>query len=287
MWYLLPMSKVKITFWGVRGSVAAPGPSTVKYGGNTACVEIDTGKELLVCDGGTGIRPLGLKLKRSSKAPVKAFILLTHLHWDHYVGLPFFAPFYDSRNKFVVAGPNPPGQTFKKALSFVMRPPYFPIPISAIPARLEVKSIDDKPIKMNSVLVVPFKVNHPGGAFGWRFYFENGRSIVHITDNEPLKFQNEKKFVDWMRGADVLIHDAQYTPTSYDKHVGWGHSPYTYPIKLAAVAGIKRVFLFHFDPEDDDKHLDTVRKKVLSIGKGLGIACDLAREGLSINLEGR
>lgn len=281
------VQKAKITFWGVRGSVAAPGKKTVRFGGNTACVEIESAGTRIICDAGTGIRPLGIDLMRRVKGrSINAHILISHLHWDHYMGLPFFKPLFQKKNSFVIGGPISGGLEFKDALSGAMKPPYFPIPISAMPADIDFKTIDENPFTIGDINVLPHLVNHPGGALGWRFEFENGRSLVHVTDNEPDGGVCDEKALKWMDGADILIHDAQYSPQNYKTHRGWGHSPYSYPLMLAKKAGIKKVFLFHFDPEDTDAHLSKVLKDAQKTLKTVGgaLRCELACEGKSILL---
>ena len=267
--------------------MAAPGPGTIRFGGNTSCVEIQIGGELIICDAGTGIRPLGESLVRRMKGrPIEATILLSHLHWDHYIGLPFFRPLYNGKNRFVVAGPRVAEMDFGPALSCAMRPPYFPVPLAVLPSRLRFKTVSARPFKMGTVRIVPIELNHPGGAMGWRFYFPNRRSVVHVTDNEPSSQNKMKRLVKWMQGTDVLIHDAQYTPSTYLQRMGWGHSPFTYPITLAAEAGIPRVVFFHFDPADNDKRLSDIQRQARAWAReqGINIKCDLAREGASIVL---
>lgn len=281
------MNRTRVTFWGVRGSIPAPGPMTKRFGGNTSCVEIVAGEERIVCDAGTGIRALGLRLMRGAAGrPVAAHILLSHLHWDHYMGLPFFAPLYVRRNRFVIAGPSAGLQGFGRALSHAMRPPYFPVPFSMIPAGIRFKTIGLRPFRIGGVRALPLALHHPGGSLGWRFFFPDGRSLVHVTDNEPGSKRHVRKLLRWMRGADVLIHDAQYTPADYARHRGWGHSPFTFPIRLASEAGIARLFLFHFDPQDEDAQLARVRKKAVAMARALPhpVHVEMAQEGTSFTL---
>lgn len=281
------MERTRITFWGVRGSVPAPGRGTVRFGGNTACVEISSGGSIIVCDAGTGIRPLGeALLRRAQGRPISAHLLLTHLHWDHFIGLPFFAPLYDRRNRFVVGGPKAGGESFKTGISRIMRPPYFPVPLAKLPARLAFRTYRERSFHIGDVQVIPSGVNHPGGALGWRFLFPGGASLVHITDNEPASPRDEEKLIAWMRGADALIHDAQYTPAGYLAHRGWGHSPWVYPIELAARAGIQRLWLFHFDPSDGDRQLALSLTKARAFAKlhAPGVCVEMAREGVSFSL---
>ncbi len=281
------MTKVKFKFWGVRGSMAIPGKGNLRYGGNTTCIEIQSGKDHIILDGGTGIRMLGADImKRMGKRPFESFILLSHIHWDHYIGLPFFKPFYWSRNKFVIAGPRAKGTDFSKALNRAISPPYFPVCLSELEAKIKLKTVTKKSFKVGQVLIVPLTGNHPNGAFGWRLEFPNKKSAVVMTDNEPTHKGMEQSLLAALKGVDVLIHDAQYTPQNYKKRRGWGHSPFTYPIWLAAQVGIKRVYLTHFDPDDSDKRLDAVAKQALRFAKQqrAKVRCVLAREGLSFTL---
>lgn len=281
----MAMARTKIKFWGVRGSMASPGRGTIWCGGNTSCLEIEAEDTRIICDAGTGIRPLGIDLiRRMENRPTSAHIILSHIHWDHYIGLPFFKPLYDAKNKFVIAGPKPERSEFGPALTRVINQPYFPMSFSRIPSRIDLKTILPGRMHIGRVSVDAMEMNHPGGSLGWRFYFPNGRSVVHVTDNEPVTGAALKKLVRWMRGADILIHDAQFNPKNYAEHEGWGHSPFTYPLMLADLAHIKRLFLFHFDPGDDDAHM----RKILAEARRMiraskqRIQCDLAREGVSI-----
>lgn len=280
------MNHIEIKFWGVRGSIAVPGKSTEKFGGNTACVEISAGGELIICDAGTGIRALGKDLiRRYADKPIVATILMSHIHWDHYFGLPFFKPLYERKNTFKICGPRLAGVDFKAMVENAIHPPYFPQAIAEDPSKIEFKTVDIKPFKIGVVDVIPIEVNHPGGSLGWRFDC-GGKSIVHVSDNEPQDGEARKKIISWMRGADILIHDAQYSPEEYARHRGWGHSPYTYPLELAVEADVKKVILFHFDPDAGDDELRGRIKKVNSWIKGrrLEISCMLASEGSSVRI---
>lgn len=281
------MTKVKFKFWGVRGSMAIPGKDNLHYGGNTTCIEIQSGKDHIILDGGTGIRMLGADMmKRMGRRSLESFILLSHVHWDHYIGLPFFKPFYWSRNKFVIAGPRAKGTGFSKALNKAISPPYFPVRLSELNAKIKLKTVTIRSFKIGQVLIVPLVANHPNGAFGWRMEFPNNKFAVVMTDNEPAGEDMEQSLLAALEGVDVLIHDAQYTPQNYKKRRGWGHSPFTYPIWLAAQAGIRRVYLTHFDPEDSDRRLDSIAKQVNRFANKLKtqVRCALAQEGLSFIL---
>jgi phosphoribosyl 1,2-cyclic phosphodiesterase len=281
------MASAKFTFWGVRGSMSIPGSTTLRYGGNTTCIEIVSGEDHVILDGGTGIRVLGAEMmRRAPRRAIKSTILLSHLHWDHYIGLPFFKPFYWSRNEFVVAGPRALGVDFGRALNVGISPPYFPVRLSELNAKISLRTIAKRAFHVGNLRIVPLTANHPNGAYGWRIYFPGGCSAVVMTDNEPVGGARELELLEGIWGADVLIHDAQYTSTSYKKRQGWGHSPYTYPVWLAAEAGISRVYLTHFDPDDGDSRLDRTKLEVRKYAKSLKshVKCDLAREGLSFRL---
>ncbi len=282
--YCAVMSRqIHISFWGVRGSVPAPGRSTTKYGGNTSCVTFRYGDTLIICDAGTGIRPLGHELLEETKKSVRATILLSHLHWDHFMGLPFFEPLYHERNKFIIAGPSSGGKSFKRLLSNVMQPPYFPITPEKFTAHVDYRSIKNETFRIYDIKVEPFSCHHPDGSFGWKFIFPNGKRIIHVTDNEP-SLRNREQMVEWMRDADMIIHDAQFSPATYAHHRGWGHSPHTYPVEMAILARARRLFLFHFDPAADDRELDRRLKDAREIvGKyHARLHVHLAREGKTI-----
>jgi len=278
------MPNIEVTFWGVRGSVPAAGRHTWNYGGNTICLSIRHGKTHIICDAGSGIRPLGDKLVKM-RGKVKATILLSHLHWDHLMGLPFFEPLYYKRNEFTIAGMGYKGKSFKEAFTGIMSPPYFPITPAAFPAKVNFKTLTGEPFRIDDVKVETFPCNHPGGSFGWKFIFPNGQTLVHVSDNEPDPRKRDKQ-IKWMRDADIIIHDAQFTRQEYRKHKGWGHSPYTYPVEMAVAAKAKRLVLYHYDPPCSDQELE----KRLLAARGLArrrrskLRVDLSQEGKKIIL---
>lgn len=275
--------KTQITFWGIRGSVPAPSPETVKYGGNTACVEIWAGADHIICDAGTGIRPLGEVLETRKKA-VKAAILLSHFHWDHIAGFPFFTPFYNRNNVFSIIGPMIEKTSVKESLRAAISPPYFPVSLKDLSASFRFKNAGDKPILFGKVKIYPFELKHPGGALGWRFEFTNKKSLVYISDNEPG--DNFDDIVFMSQNADLLIHDSQYTPGEYIRKRGWGHSPYTYAIEIGLKANVKRLVLNHFDPKYGDKKLEEILAKAKELIKknGSKMKCELATEGKMIQI---
>ena len=201
------------------------------------------------------------------------------------MGLPFFAPLFDPRSRIAIGGPASDGEPFGSALSRALRPPYFPLPLRKSPAQLRLRTLTRRAFDVGDVRVVPHPLNHPGGALGWRFYFPDGSSLVYVSDAEPSTVEEARGLIRWMEGADALIHDAQFGPKSYAHHRGWGHSPYTYPIFLAEEARVQRLFLFHFNPDDDDAQLARVLKDARRMVKGPGgLRIDLAREGMAVQL---
>ena len=281
------MKRARLTFWGVRGSIAIAGRRTLGYGGNTSCLHVECDGAHLICDAGTGIQPLGNALqKRFSGRPLQACVLLSHLHWDHYFGLPFFKPLYEKRNAFLIAGPGVGRVGFERLLGDAIGPPYFPIRLSVYAASIEYRTVRAEGFEWEGIGIVPVPANHPDGACGWRLFFPNGRSAVVMTDDEFAAGKRRRELVKRVQGADLLIHDAQYTPEKYAQRRGWGHSPFTYPVELARAAGIGKLYLTHFDPDDDDRAirrmLAAARRHAAAIGGG--VRCELAREGLSILL---
>ncbi len=304
------MSKsIKIKFWGVRGSIPSPGPKTVYYGGNTPCVEIQfPGKPRFILDAGSGIRELGKELLKSSE-PVRAYIFISHFHWDHIQGLPFFKPAFKPNNQFIIYGCDEPNVDLSQIISMQMNPTYFPLAIEDMQANMEFCTIQEKTFQVEGVEVRTKFLNHPGYALGYRFTFD-GKSIVYISDNEPFDHplhsdgMNQKtsesiatrfeKFVEDMSGelvqfidhADILIHDTQYFPDEYEEKRTWGHSPLDYTVDIASRAKIKRLILFHHDPDHDDETINAMVRQGRELLKrnSNGIICEAAREGASIKL---
>lgn len=280
------MGKVRVTFYGVRGSLPTPGRSTLGFGGNTACIEVVGDGERFICEAGTGIRDLGnqLLLREAKEKGVQSTILISHLHWDHYIGLPFFKPLYDAHHQFTLCGPGSKAASFKDLLSVAISPPFFPIRIVDVPARLRWKTVNGRPLRFGKTVVRPFVLHHPGGSFGWRLDFASGVSVAIVTDNEPKDDAHELATVQWLNGVDLLVHDAQYTPEGYESKHGWGHSPHTYPLRLACEAGIREVVLTHFDPEDSDASLRDIERTVKRLIKksACPLRVRLAREGESL-----
>ncbi|RMF62028.1 MAG: MBL fold metallo-hydrolase [Calditrichaeota bacterium] len=303
------MNPVIIKFWGVRGSIPTPGPRTLRYGGNTACVEItfpDTPR--FIIDAGSGIRELGKELL-SIQQPVEAYIFLSHFHWDHIQGLPFFKPAFEPGNKFIIFGCDEPNVPLDQIISIQMNPIYFPVAIEDMRSEIEFRTIAEENFNLNGVNVQTKYLNHPGYTLGFRFQYDH-KSIVYLSDNEPFlqnqivhrlpkhreeslesRFETfvedkEKELIEFLANADVLIHDAQYFPDEYKKRIRWGHSPYTYAVDLAVKGKVKELILFHHDPDHDDETVDKIEQ--LSQERlrqaDYPIKCSAAREGMEIEI---
>ena len=285
----------QLKFWGVRGSIPTPGPTTIRYGGNTSCLEIRFNEHLFILDAGSGIRALGNELAKQNQ-PIRGHIFISHMHWDHIQGIPFFAPAFLPGNHFTFYGANEVDANLKKIISGQMDPSYFPIEMGDMGAHLSFVPLNEGLIEVEGVPVESIFVNHPGNALGYKFRF-NEAKIVYISDNEPFATVNEKddtefigedgneKLVRFLMGADILIHDAQYTPEEYAGHVTWGHSPYDYAVQLAREAQVKKLILFHHDPlhNDDkiDEILDSARELAARDGSPLEVMA--AKEGVTLD----
>jgi phosphoribosyl 1,2-cyclic phosphodiesterase len=279
---------VRAKIWGCRGSLAAPGRDTVRYGGNTSCVEVrlDDGS-VVVLDAGTGIRPLGIQLAKENIASVD--IILSHLHMDHLQGLGFFQPMFRADGEINVWGPPSPVSSLRDRIGMYLSAPLFPVSVNQLPARV---SFQDAPPawKIGGALVRAINVAHQGSTIGIRIE-EGGRSLAYIPDHEPgLGVDLHSLGPEWMSGyqvahdADVLLHDAQYSEAEYPHHVGWGHSSIEHVLTFAQMARVKRVVLFHHDPLHTDVDLEALLERALQLWKGPAQAIELAYEGMEIAL---
>lgn len=276
------MKDLVVRFWGVRGSVASGGPAFAGVGGNTSCVEVRAGDELIVLDAGTGLRALGETLR----APVRAHFLFSHLHWDHIQGFPFFGPAYVPGNELFLHGPGEDGAELAGALARQMQPPQFPVTLAAMGARLEFRSVAPGGVlQVGPATVRVLDLHHPQGCLGYRI--EMGReSIVYATDTEPLEGGRiDPRLVELAGGASLLIHDSQYTSDEYEGRAGpsrrgWGHSTTDVACRLAAAAEVRQLALFHHDPTHDDRFIE----RMVSHARGLFPNVAAAREGMAVSL---
>lgn len=282
---MVQSSAFEIEFWGVRGSVATPGESTVRYGGNTSCVEVRAGDVRIIFDGGTGLRLLGQKMMEEGQ--VEAHIFFSHSHWDHIQGFPFFRPAFLAGNRFhVYSGIAPNGATIKQRLSDQMLHPNFPVPMQIMKADLLFNDIaPGETVDLgNGVTVEAAMLNHPNTALGYRVNWR-GKSIVYATDTEHYPDRVDEALVHLCRNADILIYDACYTDEEYyhetTPKIGWGHSTWQEALKLADAAGIKQVLMFHHDPAHDDDFLDEVERQVQASHPN----SMMAREGMVLSLQ--
>lgn len=247
---------LSVKFWGVRGSIACPSPNHIRYGGNTSCLEVNASGRRLVLDAGTGIRGLGQTFLEDDVNQIH--LLLTHTHWDHINGFPFFVPAYDpSRNLHIMAGHLRGGDGIQNVLAAQMDNPMFPVPLSAMQAKMRFEDFDAG-MEFNiydDVHVRTCALNHPNGATGYRIEHK-GSSICYITDTEHVPGKMDQNILGLIEGADVVIYDSTYTEEEFPNRIGWGHSTWNEGVKLCREAGAKSMAIFHHDPEHEDDFMD-------------------------------
>jgi len=282
---------MEIRFWGCRGSIPAPGPSTLEFGGNTTCVEVvlNSGRRIVI-DAGTGIRLLGDHLQ-TTVATVRLHLLLTHNHWDHLMGLPFFAPIYREDSDIQVDGWPLALPAMKRVFDDHTGDGFFPVGFEQLKGHINfLNKIARSPLVLDDVVIDALPLNHPQGCLGFRFQ-EEGHTLVFITDNE-LGLDGGYRFPDFVkfsRGADLLIHDAQYLPEEMPVHRGWGHSTYEEVVRLALEAEVKKLLLTHHDPSRNDNEVREIVKRAqkLAAASGSLLPIDAAREGAVFSLPER
>ncbi len=275
---------MRATVWGCRGTLASPGPETVRYGGQTSCiaVHLDDGS-LVILDAGTGIRPFGMSL--GGRHPRRVDVLITHLHTDHIEGLRFFSPFWDPSVEFRVWGPPAPLRSLEERISPYFSPPFFPVHLRNIPSRPEFRDTPPGPWSIGSAVVSAALVKHPGPAVGYRIE-EAGRTLAYLPDHEPgLGADLKAVEPEWISGlglarrADLLVHDAQYTQAEYDSRIGWGHSSTVDAVTFAQRAGAQHLALFHHDPMHTDDQLEAMLADVKQLSAAASIGVELGYEG--------
>lgn len=287
---------MKIRFWGTRGSIAKAGQSTLRYGGNTSCVEVRSAAgDLIILDAGTGLHGLAQSLLREPTPPRTGSVLISHTHWDHIQGLPFFAPFYQPGQRWSIFGPSGVHKSLDELLHGQMSQDYFPVAMEDFNAHVETNDLREGHFTVGDISVTTQYLNHPGVTIGYRIVVD-GKTIVYSTDHEPHSRRlaccggapapgsEDAHHGDFLAGADVVIHDAQYTAEEYDKRVGWGHSTLEYVTDLAQHADVRRLMLFHHDPNRSDGELDRLveRARARVAGKPGATSIDAAAEGQHI-----
>ena len=255
---------MRIKFWGCRGSIPVPDGRMIKYGGNTTCVEIEVGGKTIIIDAGTGIRKLGEDLEK--RAISEVFLFITHSHWDHIQGFPFFKPIYESDMKINVCGSTKSYRQLKDILSQQMSYEFFPVRFSELKSDISFMEIGESAEKLDGIRIKTIHTNHTVYTMGIRIE-SNGSSFVFITDNELKKDDPEtgwEEFVQFCSGATYLVHDAQFTEKEYKKRAGWGHSSFEQVVELAKEAGVLNLGFFHHDPDRMDSELDRIGEEFIS-----------------------
>jgi CheY-like chemotaxis protein len=297
---------MKLRFWGTRGSIATPGPETNHFGGNTSCVQVTTASgDLLIFDCGTGAHRLAAALMAQGRKTIEANILLGHTHWDHIQGFPFFSPAFVKGNSVAIYGPEGSRGSLQHVLAGQMEFTYFPVDLNQLPAAITYHDLTEGVYAIGGARVATQFLNHPAMTIGYRVEAD-GVAIVYLVDHEPFSDQlwradaepgriesilhdGDRRHARFMADADLVIHDAQYTPAEYGPKKTWGHSTYDYVVRVAAAAGVKRVALTHHDPGHDDAFIEDIERNAralaLQIGTGLDVFC--AYEGCEIQVEPR
>jgi len=297
---------MRVRFWGTRGSIATPGPGTNHFGGNTSCVELTTDNgDLLIFDCGTGAHRLAAELMASAKKAINANILLGHTHWDHIQGFPFFSPAFVKGNSVAIHGPEGSHGSLHKVLAGQMEFTYFPIELNQLPATISYHDLTEGIHTIGGARVAAQFLHHPAVTLGYRVEAD-GVAVVYLVDHEPFSdelwragakpgriesilHEGDRHHAKFMADADLVIHDAQYTPEEYPAKKTWGHSTYEYVVQIAAAAGVRRVALTHHDPTHNDHVVADIERKArtlaLQLGTGLDVFC--AYEGCDLALEPR
>jgi phosphoribosyl 1,2-cyclic phosphodiesterase/ActR/RegA family two-component response regulator len=296
---------MKLRFWGTRGSIPVPGPHTVRYGGNTSCVEVRSGDVVIILDCGTGVRELGKNLLHTRQPPIEAHILLGHTHWDHIQGFPFFPPALAPGNRITVYSARGYEKPLRDVLEGQMDYTYFPIKLAQMACDLAFRELDEETFDIGHVQVSTHFLNHTVLTMGYRL-FSGGKTVVYATDTEPFGtyhggsgskgshashfvHEGDLRFVSFVRDADVLIHDAQYTDAEYPSKAGWGHSTIEYAVEVGLAGKVKHLVLFHHDvnrSDDEVAQLEAYARDLVE-ARDSPMQVSAAAEGWEIDLEER
>jgi len=271
---------IGLSFWGVRGSIACPSPTHVLYGGNTSCLEVRAGAERIILDAGTGLRELGNHFMRDDVR--RASLLLTHTHWDHINGFPFFKPAYVSNRRFRIMAGHLDRLGVRDILAGQMAEPTFPVPLEAMHGELDFEDFTagDSFDLVPGVHVRTAKLNHPNRATGYRIEHA-GKAVCYVTDTEHVIGQPDQSVLGLIEGADLVVYDSTYTDEEFPLHVGWGHSTWQEAVRLCRAANVKRLAIFHHDPDHDDAFMDRVGAEARAQWEGAFVA----REKMTLDIE--
>jgi phosphoribosyl 1,2-cyclic phosphodiesterase len=286
---------LSVSFRGVRGSTPSPGPSTARYGGNTSCVEVRSGDQILILDAGTGIRALGNDLLAEfGERPIETTLLISHTHWDHIQGLPFFAPAYFAKNRIRVTAAKGGAATVRRSLKNQMDPMNFPVGLEQMVGLTEVEELASDNEVLGVFRVGVTHLNHPGGCAGFRIETDRG-AFAYLPDHEPFDHADvsldgkspqarTEALVEFVRGVELLILDTQYTEAEFPSRRGWGHGRLSDSVATAVKAGVGRLALFHHDPSHDDDQLDAMVKRARELAGASGLIVNAATEDETITL---
>lgn len=278
-----------VRIWGCRGSLATPGRETLRYGGNTSCVEVECNDGTrVIFDAGTGLRALGRRLAANGSEPIH--LCLTHLHLDHIEGIGFFAPIFNPEQEVHLWGPRSSVRSLDERLARYLSAPLFPVELSDLPATFVFHDVEDVPWEIGGARLEAAAISHPGATVGYRIEAD-GRSLAYLPDHEPaVGMDLDKLTSDWVsgfalaEGADMLIHDAQYTDAEYLDRVGWGHSSISQAVTFGTMTNVGRMLLFHHDPQHSDDDLDAHQARAHELWQGDGTRPELAFEGMEFEV---
>jgi phosphoribosyl 1,2-cyclic phosphodiesterase len=299
---------MQVTFWGVRGSYPVPGPATIRYGGNTSCLEVQSSDgQRAIIDAGTGLRSLGQKLAGASKGNGRYDILLSHVHWDHIQGLPFFEPAYSKGTQISIHALRNAADELHHVIGGITRQEFFPISLDAAPAQFEFHEVQAaKEFRIRDLRVLPIALNHPFGAVGYRIWSDE-TSLAYISDTAPfgdllhkqyflagpekptdadrqILAKMRKDLIDGLRGTHTVVYDTHFLPEEYLRFPHYGHSTPEHALEIAAEVGVKRLVLYHHAPNHDDDVMDKIEAQYRERGSALGIDVVAAREGMTLRV---